>query len=136
MRHTGLDAIRTIPSRLGPLALEERLGHSEHCHTYRAVHIERRVSLAVRMLPHGALAGLAAAQAFLDDIGELKPMVHENVVRCLGGAVDGGWPYVVFEYVRGESLGVPPYVSITIYGPSPGRFRPRKFASGRIQQRM
>ncbi|MBN1854850.1 MAG: serine/threonine protein kinase [Pirellulales bacterium] len=96
--------MHTIPSRLGPFALEEQLGSPDRSHTYRAIHIERRVALAIRILPHGILSCPNEVTAFVSDLAALKPLIHENIVRCLGGAVADGWPHIVFEFVSGESL--------------------------------
>src|SRR5688572_14284049 len=91
-------------SRIGAFALEERLGDPPAEGVYRGVHVERRQSFAVRLLPPEVLRGPLAESTFKEEVAALKDLVHPNIVRCYGGSVDQGRPFLALELVAGESL--------------------------------
>lgn len=91
------------PSRLGPFAIEELLGPSDRNQTYRAVHVQKRVSVALRLLDKNSVPA-ANRNEFPDLFLNLKQLVHPGVARCLGGSAEGDWAYVVYKFVNGEAL--------------------------------
>lgn len=91
-------------SRIGAFALEERLGDPPAESVYRGIHVERRQSFAVRVLPAEILRGPLADKTFLEEVAALKALVHPNIVRCYGGSVDQGHPFLALELVAGESV--------------------------------
>lgn len=91
-------------SRIGPFALEESLDHEGGGNVLRGLHLERKASMAVKMLPLGLVNRPMAGNAFSADVKRLQRLVHPNIVRCLGGAIEEGQPYLALELVKGESL--------------------------------
>ena len=91
-------------SRIGPFALEESLDHEGVGNVLRGLHLERKLSMAVKLLPVGLVNRPMAGNAFSSDVKRLQRLVHPNIVRCLGGAIEEGQPYLAMELVSGESL--------------------------------
>ena len=91
-------------SRIGPFALEERLGHPPADHVYRGVHVEQRQSFAVRILPAEVMRGPLAEKTFKAEVAALKGLAHPNILRCYGGSIDRGRPFLALDLVQGESV--------------------------------
>lgn len=90
-------------SRIGPFALEEPLGGAES-NVFRGVHVELKRTMAVKLLPRQVVEQAMGRSPFADDVRRLQQLEHPCLVRVLGGAVEGGQPYLVEEYMEGESL--------------------------------
>jgi eukaryotic-like serine/threonine-protein kinase len=90
-------------SRIGPFSLEEQLG-GKKTSVYRAIHLEQRkqVVLKIFSVPFGATEH--AGSDFLEEMNLLRQFSHPNVVRCFGGKIDDSVGYTVWELVDGESL--------------------------------
>jgi hypothetical protein len=90
-------------SRLGPFSLEEKLGGKKSS-VYRAIHLEQRkqVVLKVFSVPFGATEH--AGSDFLEEMNLLRQLSHPNIVRCFGGKIDDNVGYTVWELIDGESL--------------------------------
>lgn len=97
----GSDAVTR--SRIGPLALESPLGE-RGTNLFRAVHIQQRAQVAVRVfsVPMGMTP--EAKQEFAEQLESLKALKHPGIVRCYGGGFDAKDAYLVYEFVHGESL--------------------------------
>ncbi len=91
-------------SRIGPFALEEPLDHEGVGNVLRGLHLERKLSMAVKLLPLGLVNRPMAGNAFSSDVKRLQRLVHPHIVRCLGGAIEEGQAYLALELVSGESL--------------------------------
>jgi serine/threonine protein kinase len=91
-------------SRIGPIALEEPLGGSADSNVLRGVHVERNKTMAVKLLPRDLVNRPMGGDTFGDDVKQLQKLVHPNIARVYGGAVDDGQPYLAMELVKGESL--------------------------------
>jgi eukaryotic-like serine/threonine-protein kinase len=92
-------------SRLGPLALESKLGNDPATsNVWRAVHVEQRKSLAVKIfsLPFGGTA--EARQEFAREWETLKRLRHGSIARCYGGGFEEKDAYLAYEIIEGESL--------------------------------
>lgn len=92
-------------SRLGPLALETKLGNEPaHSSVWRAVHVELRRSVAVKVfhLPFGGTP--EARREFAREWETLKRLRHSAIARCYGGGFDGNDAFLAYEIVDGESL--------------------------------
>jgi eukaryotic-like serine/threonine-protein kinase len=90
-------------SRIGPLALESPLGERGSS-LFRAVHIQQKAQVAVRVfsVPMGMTP--EAKQEFADQLESLKALRHPNIIRCYGGGFDAKDAYLVYELMHGESL--------------------------------
>lgn len=91
-------------SRIGPIALEEPLGGSADSNVLRGIHVERNMRMAVKLLPREMITRPMGGDYFSADVKLLQRLVHPNVARVLGGAIDDGQPYLAMELVEGESL--------------------------------
>jgi len=91
-------------SRIGPFALEESLDGLAESNVLRGVHIERKVSMAIKLVPRSVVNRPMGGSTFPDDVKSLQQLNHPGIARCYGGAVDQGQPYLALELVEGESL--------------------------------
>ncbi|QDT71033.1 serine/threonine protein kinase [Lacipirellula limnantheis] len=91
-------------SRIGPIALEGPLGDSVDSNVLRGVHVERNMRMAVKLLPREMITRPMGGDYFSADVKLLQRLVHPNIARVLGGAIDEGQPYLALELVEGESL--------------------------------
>jgi hypothetical protein len=92
-------------SRIGPLALEAPLG-SPGSTFFRAIHVQQRSQVAVRVfsMPMGMTP--ESKQEFANNLERVKTLKHPGIVRCFGGGFDAKDAYLVYELVEGESLDV------------------------------
>ncbi len=89
-------------SRIGPLALESPLGGAKSS-VFRAVHVQQRSQLAVRVFSTPMGMTRKPSKVSLS-YGELKRLKHPGIARCFGGGFDAMDAYLVYELVEGESL--------------------------------
>lgn len=95
----------SAPSRLGPLALETRLGdHPSQSQVWRAVHLELRRSLAVKIFPTPFGPTPEAKSALAEEWARLKSLSHPGIAKCYGGGFEPGWAYLASELIDGETL--------------------------------
>ena len=91
-------------TRIGPFALEEPLDDSGNSNVVRGVHVELKISMAVKLLPRNIVTRPMRGNTFSDDVKKLQRLEHPGIVRYHGGAVQDGQPYLVLQLVDGESL--------------------------------
>jgi eukaryotic-like serine/threonine-protein kinase len=92
--------------RIGPYRLEERLGQGG----MGVVHLASRVdgayegNVAVKLLPQW-MASSELLRRFRNERQILASLEHPNIARLLdGGTLPDGSPYIVMEYVKGETI--------------------------------
>lgn len=90
-------------SRIGPLALESPLG-GRGSQIFRAVHIQQKLQVAVRIFSVPLGMTPEAKRDFAEEMEQLKKLRHNGIVRCFGGGFDQRDAYLVYELVDGESL--------------------------------
>lgn len=94
-------------SKLGPLALEQPLGSdptSRDARVWRAVHVQLRKSVAVRVF-HVAFAGtIESRTGFASEWERLKELDHPAIVKCYGGGFEGPQAYLAHELVEGPTI--------------------------------
>lgn len=96
-----------LKSRIGPLALEAPLGsRTASGQVFRAIHVDQRKLLAVRVFPIPLGLTPESRQDFAEQLEQLKQLKHPGIVRCYGGGFDARHAYLVYELVDGESLDV------------------------------
>lgn len=92
-------------SRFGPFALEERLGGGRTGSVFRALHVQQRRHVALKVFPAPLVANSPAATAALvREVETLKSLQHPNVARCFGGLLEEGQGCIASELVEGETL--------------------------------
>ncbi len=92
-------------SRLGPLALEAKLGDNpSQSLVWRAIHVDLQRAVAVKVFasPFGGTA--EAREAFADEWESLKRLQHPAIARCYGGGFEETDAYLAFEFIEGETL--------------------------------
>jgi len=95
----------SLKSRIGPLALEAPLGsRSGAGQLFRAIHVEQRKLLAVRVFPTPLGLTPESRAEYAAQLEELKQLRHSSIVRCYGGGFDARNAYLVYELIDGESL--------------------------------
>ena len=109
-------------SRIGPLALESPLGERGST-VFRAVHIQQRAQVVVRVFSVPLGMTPESKQEFADQLESLKALRHPGIVRCYGGGFDAKDAYLVYELMLGESLAATlkrrqrlPWESVLDYG--------------------
>ena len=92
-------------SRLGPLAVESRLGNtSSNGSVWRAIHVQLKRALAVKIFS-APFGGTPEARAIFSREWEaLKSIQHPALARCFGGGIEETDAYLVYELVDGETL--------------------------------
>lgn len=90
-------------SRLGPFALEEKLG-GPHTSVYRAIHLQQRRQVALKVFPLSLAANSHARNEFSDEMDLLKRLKDPHIVRCFGGSLEPQHGYLALEIVEGETL--------------------------------
>jgi serine/threonine protein kinase len=89
---------------MGPYELLEVIGGGMSM-VHRARHRQTGETVAVKVLKEDAAADPVLLGRFLRERAALLRLKHPHMVRGLGGGEEGGRPYLVMEYVPGQSLG-------------------------------
>ena len=92
-------------SRLGPLAIESKLGdHPSQSSVWRAIHVEQKRPIAVKIfaVPFGGT--LESRTEFAKEWETLKSLSHPAIVRCYGGGFEKTDAYLAHELIDGETL--------------------------------
>jgi hypothetical protein len=90
-------------TKLGPLALESRLGDPSG-NVWRAIHVAQRKSAVVKLfhIPFGATPEVRSELA--REWENLKQVRADAVARCYGGGFEGNDAYLAYEWLDGETL--------------------------------
>ncbi|MGV3484106.1 MAG: protein kinase domain-containing protein, partial [Planctomycetaceae bacterium] len=92
-------------SRLGPLALEAKLGdHPSQSIVWRAVHIDLHRAVAVKVFTTPFGGTLEGREAFAEEWEALKRLQHPAIARCYGGGFEETDAYLAYEFIEGETL--------------------------------
>lgn len=92
-------------SRIGPFAVEERLGDPATSSVYLAVQVTQQRRAALRFFDAPLAASNPASKAALaKEVDLLKLLLHPNIARCHGGILEEMEGCIVSELVAGESL--------------------------------
>jgi eukaryotic-like serine/threonine-protein kinase len=92
--------------RIGAYQVLEEIGHGGMGTVYRAVRADDqfRKQVAIKVV-RGGLGDEFAIQRFRAERQILANLDHANIARLLdGGATEDGRPYVVMEYIQGQSI--------------------------------
>jgi eukaryotic-like serine/threonine-protein kinase len=89
---------------MGPYELLELIGGGMS-QVYVARHRDTGEAVAVKMLREDAAADPVLLGRFLRECSALVRLSHPNIVKGLEVGEEDGLPYLVMEYVKGETLG-------------------------------
>jgi len=92
-----------VGQNIGPFAVEKELGSGAMGTVYRAVHLELKLRVALKVMAPG-LSSETALNRFKREAEILKKLKHPNIVRLIGIGKHHKSPYYAMEYVEGESL--------------------------------
>ena len=90
-------------SKIGPFALEEKLG-SQRSSVYRALHLQQRRQVALKVFSIPLAANQHVRNDFSDEMALLKRLLEPQAVKCFGGSLEKNHGYIALEIVEGESL--------------------------------
>jgi serine/threonine-protein kinase len=94
---------RRQPERIGKYQLNRFLGGGMS-HVYQATDTVLGRRVALKLLTEAALADPEAKGRFLQEARLASAIQHENVIAIYDFGEEQGRPYLVMEYVEGESL--------------------------------
>ena len=92
-----------VPSRIGKYELEQYLGGTM-ANVYRAKDAVLGRRVAVKLLSDAGMADAEARERFLQEARVASSIRHENIIGVLDFGEEQGRPYLVMEFVEGESL--------------------------------
>jgi serine/threonine-protein kinase len=91
------------PSRIGKYELEQCLGGSM-ARVYRARDSVLGRRVALKLLSEAGMADAEAKARFLQEARVASSIRHENIIGVYDFGEEQGRPYIVMEFVEGESL--------------------------------
>ena len=92
-------------ARLGPYLLEERVGAGGMGEVFRATDTRLQRTVAVKMLRRHGPADPTARQRFRQEASAASALNHPNICTVHDVGEADGQPYLVMEYLEGETLG-------------------------------
>lgn len=99
-------SLKLVPGTViaGKFRLEEPLAQGGMGAVFRAVHMQLRASVAIKFMSPTAAASPAARARFEREARASAQLQHLNIVSVQDFGIEGDTPYIVMEYLRGESL--------------------------------
>jgi len=91
-------------SKLGPFALENRLGKDPSSHVYHGFHLKQKRQAVVCILNERYAENPRARRRLEKRSRQLQKLNHPNIVRYHGAGIDQGIPFFALDYVDGISL--------------------------------
>src|SRR5215472_9163706 len=91
------------PSRVGKYEVEQFLGGGMS-HVYRAKDTVLGRRVALKILTAAGAADAEAKARFLLEARMASNISHENIIAVFDFGEDQGRPYIVMEFLEGESL--------------------------------
>ncbi|QDU78081.1 Serine/threonine-protein kinase StkP [Bremerella volcania] len=91
-------------SKLGPFALENRLGNDPDSHVFHGFHLKQKRQAVVCILPERYAENPRARQRLEKRSRQLMKLNHPNIVRYHGAGIDQGIPFFALDFVDGISL--------------------------------
>jgi serine/threonine protein kinase len=94
---------RNEPLQLGPYRILSRVAKGRMTGVYKAVH-ERGQVVAIKIVPPAQAADPTAMARFQREARLAVKLQHPNVTRTFQTGEEGGVPYLVMEYLEGNTL--------------------------------
>jgi len=92
-----------LPARIGKYELQEFLGGGMS-HVYRAQDTVLGRMVAVKILTEQGCTDAEAKARFLQEARVASSIVHENIMNVYDFGEEGGKPFIVMEFLKGQSL--------------------------------
>src|SRR3954452_23829603 len=99
---TSTGMIGTVLS--GRYRLESKLGSGGMSTVYLALDTTLDRQVAVKVMHREMSEQPEQLERFRQEARAVAKLSHPNVVSVIDAGEDGGYPYIVFEYVEGETL--------------------------------
>ena len=93
-----------LGKELGPYVIEKELGSGAMGSVFRARHGKTGERIAVKLISAALMSNDSAMARFTREVTILKQLQHPNIVRYKGSGRYHGAPFLMMEYVEGESL--------------------------------
>ena len=98
-----------MPLRIGIMVdaryrITERIGHGGMAEVYEAHDIISRRTVAIKIIREDVMANSDNIKRFLNEATIAASMSHPNIVKILYHGVHEGRPYIVNEYIAGQTL--------------------------------
>jgi non-specific serine/threonine protein kinase/serine/threonine-protein kinase len=94
-----------VGQQIGPYTVRREIGEGGMGVVYDAVREDVGKTVALKLARHGRLASPEHLRRFLLERRVLARLEHANIARLLdAGVTESGLPYLVMEYVEGESI--------------------------------
>ncbi|MFC1706740.1 SUMF1/EgtB/PvdO family nonheme iron enzyme [Planctomycetota bacterium] len=90
---------------LAGYCIERMVGSGAFATVYLAVRVSDGCRFALKILHQGVKYGEQVEARFIREARVIAKVQHPNVVQVYDAGEEGGYPYIVMEYVEGESLG-------------------------------
>lgn len=92
-----------LPARISKYELQEFLGGGMS-HVYRAQDTVLGRTVAVKILTEQGCVDSEAKARFLQEARVASSIVHDNIINVYDFGEEGGKPFIVMEFLRGESV--------------------------------
>jgi serine/threonine protein kinase len=96
---------KSTPARVGNYDLIDQIAEGGMGTVYKGRNRESGEIVAIKIVPEGMADNQTLYHRFQKEFAAASHIDHPNVVRALEYGVLGGRPYLVMEFVDGESLG-------------------------------
>ena len=104
-RIAGNSATGSLPTEsLGPYRLLKWLGSGGMGSVYLAEHQRLKRMAAIKLLPREKLLQSGWLDRFNREMTSIAALEHPHVVRAIDAGDEGGWHYLVMEYLDGADL--------------------------------
>src|SRR5262249_9457221 len=93
------------PRFVGPYELLDPIAQGGMGTVYKARHRHTGQCVAIKIIAQHLAMNRVLLKRFAQEYNAARQLNHPNIVRALDFGRDGDSPYLVMEYVEGESLG-------------------------------
>jgi eukaryotic-like serine/threonine-protein kinase len=100
-----LDTSRSVMQSVGDYELIEKVAEGGMGAVYRARRRDGGAIVAIKIMPQHMAGNPVLVKRFEQEFFAAQRLDHPNIVRALDFGETGGVPYLVMEFVEGESLG-------------------------------
>jgi serine/threonine protein kinase len=98
------NTFEAIPTQIGRYRVEDKIGSGGMGAVYRCRHPDTNLPVAVKVITYAEMDDVLLRR-FEQEIAATCRLNHPNIVRGLDYGRYGEYPFLVMEYVAGESLG-------------------------------
>jgi serine/threonine protein kinase len=100
-----LNTSKAVVQTIGEYELVEKVAEGGMGSIYRARHLETGQVVAIKIMPAHMASNVTLLKRFEQEFRAASRLDHPNIVRAIDYGDNGSTPYLVMEFVEGESLG-------------------------------